>query len=61
MTRFAHAYRPQLTFVGRFYGNVNLYHSPPKYSGTGRPRVKGERKPKPEELVQTKRGPQTKF
>ncbi len=59
MTRFAHAYRTQLTFVGRFYGNANLYDPRPEYFGTGRPRVKGERQPKPEELAQTKRGRKT--
>ncbi|WP_166831908.1 hypothetical protein [Thalassoroseus pseudoceratinae] len=47
MTRFAHAYCPQLTFVGRFYGNAKLYHPSPTCSGTGRPRVKGERQPEP--------------
>nr|WP_166831781.1 transposase [Thalassoroseus pseudoceratinae] len=51
MTRFAHAYHTQLTFVGRFSGNANSYHPPPKYSGTGRPRVKGERQSKPEKVA----------
>jgi hypothetical protein len=56
MTRFAHRHRKQLTFVGRFYANANLHEEPPEYSGNGRPRVKGRRQPKPEEVATIKRG-----
>ncbi len=59
MARFAHRHRKQLTYVGKFYPDANLYEEPPKYSGNGRPRVKGNRQPKPEDVVQAKRGHKT--
>jgi hypothetical protein len=59
MARFAHRHRKQLTFVGKFYPDANLYEEPPVYSGSGRPRVKGDRQPKPEQVVESKRGRST--
>jgi len=59
MTRFAHRHRKQLSFVGRFYPNANLYEPPPVYPGNGRPRVKGERQPKPKQVARTKTGTKT--
>lgn len=59
MARFAHRHRQQLTSVGKFYPDANLSEEPPEYSGNGRPRVKGNRQPKPQEVVQTKRGLKT--
>ena len=44
---WARRYRRQLTFVGRFYANASLYDPPPAYSGHGRPRVKGNKRPTP--------------
>jgi hypothetical protein len=59
MARFAHRHRKQLTYVGKFYPDANMYEQPPEYAGNGRPRVKGQRQQKPEEVIQTKRGFQT--
>lgn len=43
----------QLTLVSKFYPDAHLVAPPPKYSGMGRPRVKGEDLPAPAEVVQT--------
>lgn len=51
MARFARKHRKRLTFVGRFYQDAALYEPPPKYSGAGRPRVKGQKMPNPAEVV----------
>lgn len=59
MTRFARRHRKQLTFVGRFYPDANLFDEPPPYSGNGRPRVKGRRRPKPEEIARPQTGVKT--
>jgi len=53
--RFAQRYRRRLTFVGRFYRNAGLYDAPPPYTGNGRPRVKGAKRPTPEEILETAR------
>ena len=55
--RFASRHRKQLTYVGRFYGNANLYDLPPEYSGNGRPRVKGEKQPTPQNIVAQEHAP----
>jgi len=49
--RWARRYRHRLTFVGRFYANAGLYDPPPPYTGNGRPRVKGQRRPTPAEVA----------
>lgn len=49
--RFARKHRRQLTYVGRFYADANLYEPPPAYSGKGRPRVRGEKQPAPQDVV----------
>lgn len=59
MARFAKGHRRQLVFVGRFYADAALYDPPPAYSGHGRPRVKGERRPSPQEVVEGQAGWQT--
>jgi hypothetical protein len=51
--RWARRYQRQLTFVGRFYANAGLYDPPPAYSGQGRPRVKGDKRPMPAEVTGT--------
>lgn len=51
MARFAHRHRKQLTFVGKFYADARLYDLPPTYSGNGRPRIKGDKRPQPQEVV----------
>jgi SRSO17 transposase len=43
----------RLTLVSLFYPNANLVEPPPKYSGTGRPRVKGEDLPDPAVVVES--------
>jgi len=51
----AAAKRPQrLTLVSRFYADANLYEPPPEVQGkkpSGRPRVKGARRPSPAQVV----------
>lgn len=51
MARFARRHHKWLTFVGKFYADAALYDPPPKYSGNGRPRVKGDKTPTPEEFI----------
>src|SRR5262245_56728900 len=41
------------TLVSLFYPDANLFDPPPPYSGTGRPRVKGKKRPSPAEVVET--------
>jgi hypothetical protein len=43
----------RLTLVSRFPERANLVAPPPAYSGTGRPRVKGEYLPRPADVVAT--------
>jgi hypothetical protein len=49
--RFVAHRRGRLTLVSTFYPNANWYEPPPKYSGHGRPRVKGAKLPTPQEVV----------
>jgi hypothetical protein len=44
-------YPQRLTLVSKFYPKANLMAPPPPYSGTGRPRVKGEELPSPAAVV----------
>src|SRR5262249_41006535 len=48
---FCHRHRRCLTLVSKFHPDANLYAPPPPYAGTGRPRVKGAKRPKPREAV----------
>lgn len=41
-----------MTFVSLFYPNANLVEPPPEYSGTGRPRIKGQDLPDPAVVVE---------
>jgi hypothetical protein len=43
----------RLHLVSKFYPNANLYAPPPAYAGHGRPRVKGAKRPSPQEVVAT--------
>jgi hypothetical protein len=45
--------RARLHVVSKFYPNANLYEPPPAYADNGRPRVKGEKLPTPQEVVAT--------
>jgi hypothetical protein len=51
MARFAARRRGRLALVSKFYPDANLFEPPPPYSGHGRPRVKGKRRAKPEQVV----------
>jgi hypothetical protein len=47
VARFCHRHRCRLTLVSNLHPDANLFDPPPPYPGTGRPRRKGERRPKP--------------
>jgi len=51
VARFCHRHRARLTLVSKFYPDANLFGPPPPYAGKGRPRVKGQRLPKPRQAV----------
>jgi hypothetical protein len=51
MAAFAHRHRRRLTLISRFSPDANLYEPPPPSSGQGRPRVKGDKRPAPQEVV----------
>jgi hypothetical protein len=51
VARFAHRHRGRLTLVSKLHPDANLFEPPPPYTGKGRPRVKGARRPKPREAV----------
>lgn len=53
MARFAARRRGRLTLVSKFYPAARLYDLPPPYPGYGRPRVKGAKRPTPEQWVAT--------
>jgi hypothetical protein len=48
---FASRRRGRLALVCPFYPDANLVEPPPPYAGKGRPRVKGAKLPKPQEVV----------
>jgi hypothetical protein len=43
----------RLHVVSKFHPDANLYEPPPAYAGTGRPRVKGAKRPAPRQVVAT--------
>src|SRR5512135_572856 len=47
VARFCHHHRDRLCLVSKLHPEANLFEPPPTYNGMGRPRVKGERRPKP--------------
>jgi hypothetical protein len=51
VARFCHRHRARLALVSKLCPDANLYQPPPPYSGKGRPRVKGDRLPKPRQAV----------
>jgi hypothetical protein len=51
VARFCRRHRARLTLVSKCHPDVNLFHPPPPYAGKGRPRVKGDRLPKPRRAV----------
>jgi hypothetical protein len=48
---FAARQQGRLTLVSPFYADANVYEPPPPYTGRGRPRVKGAKRPTPQEVV----------
>lgn len=55
VARFVHRHRARLALVSKLHPEANLFEPPPPYRGLGRPRVKGERRPKPRQAVETAR------
>jgi DDE superfamily endonuclease len=53
VARFCHRHRGRLTLVSKLCPDANLFAPPPPYRGNGRPRVKGERVPKPRQAAMT--------
>src|SRR3954468_1967731 len=53
VARFCHRHRGRLTLVSKCHPDINLSAPPPPYPGNGRPRVKGERVPKPRQAAAT--------
>jgi hypothetical protein len=51
VARFCRRHRDRLTLVSKLCPDANLFLPPPAYSGRGRPRVKGDRLPKPRQAV----------
>jgi len=51
VARFCHRHCARLTLVSKLHPDANLYEPPPPYTGKGRPRVKGQRLPKPRAAV----------
>jgi hypothetical protein len=60
LARFCLRHRRHATLVSRFHKDANLYDPPPKVKGRkGRPRIKGEKLPAPEDVVATSRRTRT--
>jgi hypothetical protein len=51
LARFCHRHRTRLTLVSKLHPDANLFDPPPTYTGKGRPRLKGARRPKPSQAV----------
>ena len=51
VARFCHRHRDRLSLVSKLHPDANLYAPPPLYTGKGRPRVRGDRLPKPRQVV----------
>jgi hypothetical protein len=55
VARFCHRHRGRLTLVSKCHPDINLFAPPPPYAGNGRPRVKGDRLPKPRQVAASTR------
>ena len=51
VARFCRRHASRMTLVSKLHPDANLFAPPPPYRGHGRPRVKGERLPKPREAA----------
>jgi hypothetical protein len=51
VARFVHRHRKRLALISKLHPEANLFEPPPSYNGKGRPRVKGDRRPRPREGV----------
>jgi hypothetical protein len=51
VARFCYRHSHRLTLVSKLHPEANLFDPPPPYTGKGRPRVKGGRRPKPRQAV----------
>jgi hypothetical protein len=51
VARSCHRHRARLTLVSKLHPDANLFGPPPPYAGTGRPRAKGARLPKPRQAI----------
>jgi hypothetical protein len=51
VARFCLRHRDRLTLVSKLHPEANLFDPPPTYTGKGRPRLKGARRPKPSQAV----------
>lgn len=51
LARFVHRHRAPLTLVSKLHPEANLFDPPPPYKGSGRPPVKGARRPKPSQAA----------
>jgi len=55
VARFVHRHHQRLVLVSKLHPEANLFDPPPPYRGNGWPRVKGDRRPKPREVVEAAR------
>jgi hypothetical protein len=55
VARFCHKHRARLALVSKLHPDANLFDPPPPYKGKGRPRVKGQRRPKPRQAAKEAR------
>jgi hypothetical protein len=51
VARFVYGHRDRLCLVSQLHPAANRFESPPRWSGKGRPRVQGQRCPKPRAAV----------
>lgn len=53
VARFCHRHRDRLALVSKLHPDANLFTPAPPYAGRGRPRIKGNRMPKPRHVAAT--------
>jgi hypothetical protein len=55
VARFCHRHHDRLCLISKIHPEANLFEPPSAYNGKGRPRIKGQRRPKPGEAVSAAR------